>query len=154
NSQQAKQQDVPAKAAPSPAKAAPSSAKAAPAKAAPAQAFQEKAPPAMEVQSKDILERNLRGKSAGANGLPENGARPKQAPRKKDFRGSSFFIKKVQKKQKKKSQPGGLLKLNKIKALPFALAGAILVTLTAGIVIEGYRKWPKLYALVTRLAST
>jgi hypothetical protein len=143
NPQQSKHNGVPAKAAPSSAKAAPSSAKAAP-------AFQEKAPPAMQVQSKEIRERSLRGKSAGANGRPVNGARPKPPSGKKDVRGKSFFLKKVQVEQEKKSQSAGSSKRNKSKTLPYAFAISVFVTMTAGTVIEAYRKAPALYALVTK----
>src|SRR5262245_6717736 len=78
---------------------------AAPPKAAPTPAAQERKPtakPAKEVPSKEAPDRKLRVNGARANALQENDVLTPQAPRKKDVRGKSFFLRKVQQEQDKK----------------------------------------------------
>lgn len=125
--------------------------KEAPPKAAPTPAVQERTPPAPPVPSQDAQENNLRGKDArgnGArgNGLQENDVRMKQVPRKKDVRGKSFFLRKVQQEQKKKLRVARSLKPNGRKALPSSFAISLLITLAVGIVAyPAYKMWPGLF---------
>jgi serine/threonine protein kinase len=127
----------------------------APQKAAPAPAVQERTPPVKEVPAKDLQERNFRGNAAKANGLQENSPRPKQLPGKKDVRGKSFFLKKVQQEQEKKLRPVRATKQKSRRALPSSIAIAVLVALTIGIAVyQTYRMWPRLFIIATNLISS
>jgi serine/threonine protein kinase len=123
----------------------------APQKAAPA-AVQERTPPVKEVPSKDAQERNLRGNGAKANGLPENDPRLMQLPRKKDVRGKSFFLRKVQQEQEKKLRGARASKPKKRAALASTIAIVILVGMTMGIAAyQTYRMWPRLFTMAADL---
>lgn len=129
-----------------------------PLKAAPMKDVKEKNPPVREVPSKDVQERNLRGKDVGGNGPKENDVRLKQVPRKKDVRGRSFFLRKVQREQKRKLRAAQSLKQNWRnwhKTLPANFAISLLITLTIVIgVYQAYRSWPELFISSAELAST
>jgi serine/threonine protein kinase len=127
----------------------------APPKAAPAPAAQERTPPVKEVPSKDAQEKNLRGNGAKGNGLQENDARLKQLPRKKDVRGKSFFLRKVQQEQEKKLRAARSLKQKARIKLPSSFTLALLITLTVGIVVyQTYKMWPHLFTLAADLVSS
>jgi serine/threonine protein kinase len=126
----------------------------APQKAAPAPAVQERTPPVKEVPAKDVQDKNLRGNVAKANGLQENDPRLNQLPRRKDVRGKSFFLKKVQQEQERKLRPARSPKQKSRKALPSSIAIAVLVALTIGIAVyQTYRMWPQLFIIATNLIS-
>jgi serine/threonine protein kinase len=118
---------------------------------APAQVIQERIPASPPVQSKDAKEKNFRVKAARGNdvrgnGPQENDVRPKQAPRKKDVRGKSFFLRKVRQEQEKKVRAARSSKKNGRKALPPSFAITLLITLTAGIVAyPAYKMWPEMF---------
>jgi serine/threonine protein kinase len=127
-----------------------------------------KNPPVREAPSKEVQERNLRGKSARENDVrgnapqgnaPQgNDVRPKQVPRKKDVRGKSFFLRKVQQEQKKKLRVAKWPKLTKLtkwsilskqnrsKTLPSSIAISILIMMTISIgIYQTYKMWPDLF---------
>jgi serine/threonine protein kinase len=123
-------------------------------KAAPAAAVQERTPPVKEVPSKDAQEKNPRGNAAKANGLQEIDARLKQLPRKKDVRGKSFFLRKVQQEQEKKMRGARSSKEKKRMALPSTIAIVILVGITMGVTsYQMYRMWPRLYTMAADLVA-
>lgn len=123
-----------------------------PPKAAPAPApvVQERTPQAPPVPSKDAQEKNFRGKAARGNnprvnGAQENDARLKQVPRKKDVRGRSFFLRKVQ-QQEKKLRVARSSRRSGRKALPSSFVITLLITLTVGVVAyPAYKMWPDLF---------
>jgi serine/threonine protein kinase len=133
-------------------------------KAAPAPEVNGKIPPAKEVPSRDVQERNSRGRGARENDLrgnapQENDLRPKPPSRKKDVRGKSFFLKKVQQEQKKKlavmAKSSKSVKQILRKALSSNLALFVLIALTFSVgVYQAYRTWPKLFISARDLAST
>jgi hypothetical protein len=126
----------------------------APQKAAPAPAVQEKAPQVKEVPSNGAQEKNFRGNGAKGNALPENDPRLKQLPRKKDARGKSFFLRKVQQEQEKKLRAGRPSKQKKRKLMPSSVAIVVLVGMTIGIATyQTYRMWPRLSIMVEDLVS-
>src|SRR5262245_35261519 len=126
-----------------------------PPKAAPAPAqapvVQERIPPTPQVPSKSAQEKKLRGKAARGNDprgnvVQENDARLKQVPRKKDVRGKSFFLRKVQLQQEKKLRAARSSKRKGRKALPSSFAISLLITLAVGVVAyPAYKMWPELF---------
>ncbi len=132
--------------------------KAAPAPA-PAQApvVQERTPPTPPVQSKGAQEKKLRVRAARGNDprgnvVQENDARMKQVPRKKDVRGKSFFLRKVQLQQEKKLRAAKSSKRKGFKALPSSFAISLLITLAVGVVAyPAYKMWPELFTNPTGL---
>jgi serine/threonine protein kinase len=135
--------------------------KAAPAPA-PAQApvVQERTPPTPAVPSKGAQEKKPRGKVARGNDprgnvVQENDARLNQVPRKKDVRGKSFFLRKVQQQQEKKLRAAKSSKRKGLKALPSSFAITLLITLAVGVVAyPAYKMWPELFSLAGLGAST
>jgi serine/threonine protein kinase len=127
-------------------------------KAAPAPAAQERNPPAKpakEVPSKEAQERNLRVNGAKANAPQEDEVIAPQVPRKKDVRGKSFFLRKVQQEQEKKMRSALSPKQKRRKALLSTFALSLLITLTAGIVVyQTYRMWPRMSVVVADLVSS
>src|SRR5262249_50984584 len=100
-------------------------------------------------------EKNLRGNGAKANGLQENDPRLKQLPRKKDVRGKSFFLRKVQQEQEKKLRVGRPSKQKKGAALPSTIAIVILVGMSMGIAAyQTYRMWPRVFTFAANLVSS
>ncbi|HEU0180266.1 MAG TPA: serine/threonine-protein kinase [Blastocatellia bacterium] len=121
-------------------------------KAAPGPAVQERTPPVKEVPSKDTQEKNLRVNGARGNGFQEN---VKQVPRRKDVRGKSFFLRKVQQQQEKKSRASRSWKQNWRKALQSGYAVALLVTLTVGVAAyQTYKMWPELFTKPSALFTS
>jgi serine/threonine protein kinase len=134
---------------PAPQKAAPQ--KAIPQKPALAPVVQERTPPVKETPSKDAPDKNLRVNGARANGVQEN---VKQLPRKKDVRGKSFFLKKVQQEQDKKLRGARSSKQKKRKTLSSGIAITVLVALTVSIAAyQTYRMWPQLFTVASNLIS-
>jgi hypothetical protein len=140
-----------------------SSPKAAPAPApAPAQApvVQQRTPPTPPVPSKGAQEKIPRGKVARGNDprgnvVQENDARPKQVPRKKDIRGKSFFLRRVQQQQDKKLRAARSSKRKGLKALPSSFAITLMITLAVGVIAyPAYKIWPELFNLAGLGAST
>jgi serine/threonine protein kinase len=140
-----------------------SSPKAAPAPApAPAQApvVQERTPPTPPVPSKGAQEKKPRAKVARGNDprgnvVQENDARLKQLPRKKDVRGKSFFLRRVQQQQEKKLRAVRSSKRKGLKALPSSFAITLMITLAVGVVAyPAYKIWPELFNLAGLGAST
>jgi serine/threonine protein kinase len=135
-----------------------------PPKAAPApaqaQVVQERTPPTPPVPSKDAQENKSRGKAARGNdprvnGLQENDARLKQVPRKKDVRGKSFFLRKVQQQQERKLRAARSSKRKGRKALPSSFAITLLITLAVGVVAyPAYKMWPDLFKNLTGLGAS
>jgi len=134
-----------------------------PPKAAPAPALaqppvvQERTPPRPPVQSKGAQEKKFRAKAARGNDprgnvVQENDARLKQVPRKKDVRGKSFFLRKVQLQQEKKLRAAKSSKRKAFKALPSSFAISLLITLAVGVVAyPAYKMWPELFTNPTGL---
>jgi len=129
---------------------------------APAQApvVQQRTPPAPPVPSKDAQEKKPRGKVAKGNDprgnlVKEIEARLKQLPRKKDVRGKSFFLKRVQQQQDKKLRAAKSSKRKGLKALPSSFAITLMITLAVGVVAyPAYKMWPELFNLAGLGAST
>jgi serine/threonine protein kinase len=138
-----------------------SSPKAAPAPA-PAQApvVQQRTPPTPPVASKGAQEKKPRGKVARGNDprgnvVQENDARLKQLPQKKDIRGKSFFLRRVQQQQEKKLRAAKSSKRKGLKALPSSFAITLMITLAVGVVAyPAYKMWPELFNLAGLGAST
>jgi serine/threonine protein kinase len=133
--------------------------KAAPAPA-PAPVVQQRTPPTPPVPSKGAQENIPRGKVARGNDprgnvVQENDARLKQVPRKKDIRGKSFFLRRVQQQQDKKLRAARSSKRKGLKALPSSFAITLLITLAVGVVAyPAYKMWPELFSLAGLGAST
>lgn len=103
----------------------------------------------------DKADQNKSGKGARENGLQDNDLRLKQLPRKKDVRGKSFFLRKVQQERKKKLAAAQSWKQYGLKALPSSFAISLLITLAISIgVYQVYKTWPGLFMSSADLATT
>ncbi len=122
-------------------------------KVAPAAEAKERIPQPPPAPSKGVQGANLRAKGARASALQQNVVKLKQAIRKKDIKGKSFFLKKVRQEREKRLQEAK--GKSGLKSLPPSLAIVLLATLTVAVAgYSAFDMWPGLFKRTAEMIST